>query len=76
MPSFAYSLKSDPYKLLGLHKLSEKKKIIRLWRPDSEEIYLEVQGQIVQAQKVGEGVFEYVVSSLVEAMDYRIYHSN
>lgn len=76
MTRFVNSLQSDPHKLLGLHRLSEKKKIIRLWRPGSIEVHLEVQGKIVQAQNVGDGFFEYLVSSELEALDYRIYHTS
>lgn len=76
MSMFLTSLQADPHKILGLHPISEKKKIIRLWRPGSEEVHLEVKGKIVQAQNIGEGFFEYSVSHEVEALDYKIYHTS
>ncbi len=62
----------DPHHFLGLHG-----QLIRLWRPGAEKIYLEVLGQVVEAQKVSDkGLFEYVSSRKIGPGDYRIYHQN
>lgn len=75
--SFQENVYSNPYDLLGLHTCSNGKKVIRLWRPRAENIYLEVLGAIVQAKRTdNEGIFEYEVSGKIEFNDYRIYHQN
>lgn len=67
----------DPHILLGLHGLSNEKKVIRLWRPGAHQIYLEVFGQIVEATKIHDaGLFEYIVPADTMANDYRIYHQS
>lgn len=71
------ALQSNPHQILGLHIISSEKKVIRLWRPESKEVYLEVLGAIVSAKKVSDdGLFEIEVPFEVEALDYRIYHNN
>ncbi|HSX26244.1 MAG TPA: 1,4-alpha-glucan branching protein GlgB [Chlamydiales bacterium] len=66
----------DPHSLLGLHDTPEGQKI-RLWRPGGENIYLEVKGKIVEAQRVNEqGLFEYAPPQPIGPLDYRIYHQN
>jgi 1,4-alpha-glucan branching enzyme len=67
----------DPHCTLGLHALDEKSKVIRLWRPGAEKIYVEVCGKVVEAQRQdGEGTFEVRVPVGCGALDYRIYHQN
>ena len=66
----------DPHALLGLHALSEEQKVIRLWRPGASQIFLEVEGRIVEAFSVGNGLFDYRVPSHLQKQDYRIYHQN
>lgn len=67
----------DPHRFLGLHSYFDGKKVIRLYRPQAKEIYLEVFGEIVPAQKVHEaGIFEYIVPFETGHTDYRIYHQN
>lgn len=62
----------DPHHFLGLHG-----QVIRLWRPGAEKIYLEVKGEIVEAEKVGaDGLFEYTVKEPITGADYRIYHQS
>lgn len=62
----------DPHHFLGLHG-----QVIRLWRPGADKIYLEVLGQIVEAEKVSDlGLFEYVVQEKITPSDYRIYHTS
>ncbi len=77
MQTLSNFLQSNPHKILGLHSHSPQNKIIRLWRPGSQEVYLEVRGEIISATKTSqEFLFEVEVSSDVEALDYRIYHPN
>ena len=66
----------DPHSVLGIHKVNNGK-VIRLYRPDAERLYLEVRKEIVEAQKVHPaGLFEYYVSDDVEYSDYRVFHQN
>ncbi len=65
----------DPHSLLGIHEPPGGCKVIRLWRPGADWVFLEVFGQIVQAQKIHQaGLFEYVVPAQTTLFDYRIYH--
>lgn len=67
----------DPHQVLGLHPYFDGQKVIRLWRPDAFEIYLELKGKIVTARKIHEaGLFECVVPLETLYSDYRIYHQN
>lgn len=67
----------NPHHLLGIHSLSSEKKIIRLWRPGANEIFLAVKGKIVQAEKIHDaGLFALQVSSEITGEDYLIYHQN
>lgn len=67
----------NPHSYLGLHDLGDNTKIIRLWRPGAEKVYLEVLSEIVEANKVHEsGLFQVMVPSTVTYYDYRIYHTN
>ncbi len=61
----------NPHHTLGLHN-----QVIRLWRPGANTVHLEVQGQIVEARRVEDGLFEYVPSKQLSRHDYRIYHNN
>jgi len=65
----------DPHQFLGLHK--DIISVIRLWRPGATDVFLEIQGQIVSANRVSEqGLFEIEVPDTLQAMDYRIYHAS
>lgn len=67
----------DPHSVLGLHPYYDGKKVIRLWKPEAERIFLEVFGNIVEAKLIHEaGIFEYVVPGHTTAHDYRIFHQN
>lgn len=67
----------DPHAVLGLHETGEENKVIRLWRPDAAQVFLEVFDEIVEASKVhGAGIFEYIVPKDTTANNYRIYHQN
>lgn len=67
----------DPHTVLGLHDFVEGKKVIRLWRPNAQQIWLEVFGEIVEATKIHEaGIFEYVVPGDMMANDYRVFHQS
>ena len=65
---------TDPHHDLGLH---EQGHVIRLWRPGTEAVQLEVNGELVNAQKGKEkGFFEYDLSHPISLNDYRIYYPN
>lgn len=67
----------QPHAILGLHNFFEGSKVIRLWRPGAEKIYIEIFGSIVEVGKVHEaGVFEYVVPLHTTPYDYRVFHQN
>ena len=60
----------DPHRILGFHDAE-----IRLWRPGADQVYLEVQGKIVEAERVSEkGLFSYRTEKKIGPGDYRIYH--
>ena len=66
----------DPHRFLGLHETS-KGPVIRIWRPGSEKIHLEVEGRIAEAERVDErGLFEYCLPKNIGNTDYKIYHQN
>ena len=66
----------DPHTILGLHQRGDDgKKVIRLFRPGAQEVYLWLKGKIVSASRSEEtGIFEYVVSEETTFVDYKIYH--
>lgn len=65
----------QPHALLGLHRSLEEGKVVRLWRPGAHQVFLEVFGTIVEAQKIHPaGIFEYAVPSYTTPTDYRVYH--
>ncbi len=67
----------DPHQLLGLHGLDPEHQVIRILRPGAQEVHLEVDSKIVQAQCVdSRGLFEYRVSKFVTFLDYRLYYHN
>lgn len=67
----------QPHAVLGIHKKSAGAYVIRLWRPGAPHVYLEVNGDIVEAKKVdSRGFFEYSVPAGTGALDYRIYHTS
>lgn len=71
------SFDSSPHDYLGLHPLNAKEKIIRLYRPGAESVFLEVRGKIVSAKKgEREGIFTYTVPVDLTYKDYRIYDQN
>lgn len=62
----------DPHSFLGLHE-----GVIRLYRPDMEEVLVEVDGKPLEMEKVhDEGIFELKVREDLTLLDYRIYHKN
>jgi len=67
----------DPHTILGLHQYTGQHKVIRLWRPGAQEVFLEVFGEIVQATKVHEaGLFERLVPNDLMPHNYRVYHQS
>lgn len=66
-----------PHSFLGLHPHSEKRQIIRLYRPGASEIYLEVDGKTRKTRCVDkDGLFACIVSKKITNQDYKIYHQN
>ena len=71
-----FDLKINPHAILGIHT-DGPRKVIRLFRPGAEVVFLEVKGEIVQAARIHEaGFFEYTVPLDTTFADYRIYHQN
>lgn len=67
----------QPHSILGIHPYFDEKKVIRLWKPGAERVFLEVQGIIVEAKQIHEaGIFEYIVPGDLDHRDYRIFHQN
>lgn len=65
---------SNPHNLLGLHR---EGRVVRLWRPQASEIFLEVKGEIVQAELADRrGLFIYQCPAAIDAADYRVFHTN
>ncbi len=66
----------DPHAVLGLHP-GDGRRVIRIWRPGAEGLFLEVKGKICPAKKVrADGLFECEVPSALSHTDYRVYHSD
>lgn len=67
----------DPHSILGIHRRDSSNKVIRLWRPGADYLFLEVEGRQAQSTKVHDfGLFEHVVPDRIKAKDYRVYHQN
>ncbi len=65
----------NPHAILGLHPFFEGSKVIRLWRPGAQQVFLEVFGSLVEARKIHDsGIFEYVVPQHTTPYDYRVFH--
>ena len=67
----------DAHRILGLHEIDKKTKVIRLWRPGAQQLHLEVFGKTVEASLVHPaGLFEAITSHKTTPKDYRVYHEN
>ena len=67
---------ADPHSVLGLQNIDENKRVIRIFRPDSENCELEVHGRTVLANKIHDaGFYEYEVAPDFKPTDYRIFHT-
>ncbi|MDF2576605.1 MAG: 1,4-alpha-glucan-branching protein [Chlamydiales bacterium] len=67
----------NPHQILGLHPYFDNQKVIRVYRPGADSIYVEVFDQIISPQKVHDaGIFEYVVPAYTTYSDYKVYHQN
>ncbi len=67
----------DPHHLLGLQPGPTGHKVIRLYRPGADSLFVMIRGQAVQMTKVHDaGVFEVIVSGNVTFQDYKVYHAN
>lgn len=76
IPQIIYGDHHDPHAYLGLHEANGKK-IIRIWRPGADEVYLEVFGKRVKAKKIHDaGVFEFVAPDNTTPAHYRVFHQN
>ncbi|MBS0585765.1 MAG: 1,4-alpha-glucan branching protein GlgB [Verrucomicrobia bacterium] len=68
---------TNPHRFLGLHKISEEEKVIRLWAPLKRDLLFEYRGEIVRPRLVHEaGLFVYHVPLETEKTDYRVIHPN
>jgi len=66
-----------PHAILGLHSYFDDQKVIRLWRPDASQVFIELFGSIVEARKIHDfGFFEFIVPKETTPLDYRVYHQN
>lgn len=62
----------NPHQYLGLHD-----GVIRVWRPDADELFVQVQGQMAAMHKNPvNGLFEYAVGGDIGPLDYKIWHSS
>lgn len=62
---------------MGLHDHLGKEKIIRLWRPGAEEIFVELFGKIVAATRVHpSGLFTLLVPKNTSRLDYRVFNDS
>lgn len=67
----------DPHQFLGLHPFFKNKKIIRIFRPGAQEIYIKVKGLIHIPRKIHQGgIFDLIVDGDVTYKDYSLYHQN
>ena len=65
----------NPHHILGLHDDDRGGKVIRLWRPGAEKVYLELFGETVEAKRVQDaGLFEYHAPAYTTFNDYKVYH--
>lgn len=67
----------DPFTVLGLHAHPSNSdyKVIRLWRPGADEIYIQLHGVSTKMERVHErGLFELTVPSSTEPWDYQVWH--
>lgn len=67
----------DPHSVLGIHPNGPGQRVIRIWRPDAQEIYMEIEGEIVSPKLVHpSGIFEITVSDHIDYSAYRVYHND
>ncbi len=66
----------QPHKDLGLQEDPSGGKVIRLFRPGSEQVFIEHYSQNVETFPIGQGFFEYRTSASTTKTDYRIFHNN
>ncbi len=67
----------DPHHFLGLHPSFNRHKVIRLYRPGAQEVYIQVQGKTVGARKIHDaGIFDLVVDHSLQFDEYKVYHQN
>ena len=77
LQSLFYDTLHNPHHILGIHYFDEQHAVIRLWRPGAHQLFFELNGNIVQAKKIGDaGLFEHIVPRHTALQDYRVYHQN
>jgi 1,4-alpha-glucan branching enzyme len=68
----------DPHALLGLHTTQHKGVsywLIRLYRPQASEVFIEVNGQLHALKPVDpRGLFVWFSEKPISALDYRVYN--
>ncbi|MGM0440630.1 MAG: 1,4-alpha-glucan branching protein GlgB [Chlamydiota bacterium] len=65
----------DPHAILGLHSSSSGQKVIRLWRPGAESLFIKVRREDVQCRQVDPaGIFECSVADDITPDDYQVYY--
>ena len=63
---------SNPHSFLGLHE-----NIIRVFHPENEEIFLEVNKKKRQTTRIdSRGLFEYKIDQRITKFDYKIYFTD
>lgn len=67
----------DPHSILGLHPHGDRQKVIRVWRPGAQEIFMEINGQVTSPKLTHpSGLFEITVPEKTTFEDYKIYHTD
>ncbi|MCE2982282.1 MAG: 1,4-alpha-glucan branching protein GlgB [Parachlamydia sp.] len=67
----------QPHSLLGLHSFFEGSKVIRLWRPGAERLYIKLFDKTIETRKIHDaGIFECMAPAHTTAADYQVYHQS
>jgi len=68
-------LSQQPHQILGSHGKGDKR-VIRCYRPRDEKAFLEIKGESVEGNSVGEGLFEYWIDEELSPLDYQVTHAS
>lgn len=67
----------DPHSIIGLHTNSQGQKLVRLWRPGAENLFIQLHGKTQEAQRIhSAGLFECSVPAHTNHLDYNVYHQS